>query len=70
MSIGNACHNVDSHGNFSVSVCNNNDVNLDYERNVSGRISFIDHDDDHSKDFSLASDMMLTEYFLNLKKIL
>jgi len=28
VSVGNDCHNVDSHDNSSVSVCNNNDVNL------------------------------------------
>jgi len=51
VSVGNGCHNVDSHNNSSVSICNNNDVNLDYERNVSGRTSFVDHDNAHSENF-------------------
>jgi len=68
MSVGNGHHNVDSDDNSSVSVIINNDVDIDDEGNLLGRTSFVDHENAHSEDNSIASDNDVDTIFSELEE--
>jgi len=53
---GNDHDNADCGDNSSVSVIMNNDVNLNDKGNLLWRTSFVDHDDVHYENNSIASD--------------